>query len=181
MKNYLRFFVISFFLIFSSATKAQSNFGVGINLGGGSFGGNLTTQTGFASSFFIEANPGFSRDLIFRISFVYITDSNILFPQNPNRNYPFIKCFTLKGIESQKILNNLYLEEGLGLLFLNDRTFENINEWDFGAAFSILPGIDFRDELKRGFKLGVGTEYGLTFTNTNVWYFSIHLQTEFYF
>lgn len=181
MKNYIRFFSISFLLIFSINIKAQGNVGAGLNFGGGSIGGNLTTLTGFASSLFVEGNPGISKNLIFRLSFVYITDSNILFPQNSNRNYPFIKAFTLKGIETQNILNNIYIEEGLGILLLNDRTFENINEWDLGAAFSILPGIDFRDELKSGFKLGVGTEYGLTFTNTNVWYFSIHFQTEYYF
>ncbi|MCL5028457.1 MAG: hypothetical protein M1480_05485 [Bacteroidetes bacterium] len=180
-KIYLQIVVIFFFILFSSNLKAQNNIGIGLNLGGGSIGGNLTTLVGFTSGLFVEGNPGFSSNLIFRLSFIYITDSNILFPKNSSRNFPFIKGFTLKGIESQNILKNIYIEEGLGILILNDRTFENINVWDLGAAFSVLPGIDFRDELNKGFKLGVGTEYGLTFTNTNVWYFSVHLQTEYYF
>ncbi len=181
-KLYFGILIIFIFSLISVSTlQAQSNFGAGFDLGGGTIGGNLTSQDGFATALFIEGNPGFNSDLIMRLSFIYVLDINVLFPKNSSRNYPFIKGFSLKGIISQNLSGSIYLEEGLGILTLNDRTFNNLNEWDLGAAFSIMPGIDLRDEMKKGFKLGVGTEYGLTFTNTNVWYLSIHFQTEYYF
>lgn len=64
-KRNFQIIIILFTILFSSNLKAQNNLGIGLNLGGGSIGGNLTTQTGFASGLFVEGNPGFSGDLIF--------------------------------------------------------------------------------------------------------------------
>lgn len=174
-------FIIIIFLISSQVLKAQSSFGIGCNLGGGTIGGNLPAQGSFNSSIFVEGNPGIPGNIIFRLSFVFASDINILLPQNSSRYSPFIKGYSLKGITSETVSETIYIEEGLGLLALNDRTFSNVNEWDYGASFSIMPGIDLRDDSKTGFKLGVGSEYGLTFTNTNVWFLSIHFQAEYYF
>ena len=173
------FLVVIFSFALTSSSKAQSDFGAGINLGGGTIGGNLPTQGAFSSSFFIEANPGFKANVIMRLSFIYNTDINILFPKTSGRYYPFIKGFSLKAITSQLLSGNIFVEEGLGPLLLNDRTFDNIYEWDFGVSFSIIAGFDLRDEKNNGFKLGVGTEYGLTFTNSNVRYFSVFFHLEY--
>ncbi len=166
---------------FSINLRAQSRFGAGFNLGGGTIGGNLTAQSSFTSSLFIEGNPGFAGDVFMRLSFIYVSDVNILFPKSSGRYSPFIRGVSLKGIIEQNLSESIFLEEGLGILSANDRTFGNINEWDLGVAFSVLPGVDLRDKMKKGFKLGIGTEYGLTFTNSNIWYLSIHFQTEYCF
>jgi hypothetical protein len=172
-------FIIIFFLSLTSSSEAQSDFGVGLNLGGGTIGGNLPTQGAFASSIFIEANPGFKANVLTRLSFIYDTDINILFPKTRGRYYPFIKGISLKAVTSQTLSDNIYIEEGLGPLLLNDRTFDNINEWDLGIGFSIASGFDLRDAENNGFKIGVGTEYGLTFTNTNVRNFSVYFNLEY--
>ena len=174
-------FTILAITVYTPYTMAQNNFGIGINAGGGTIGGNLPSIGSFNSSFFVESNPGFAGNVILRLSFNYAVNINVLLPQSPSRYTPFIKGISLKGIISQPLSGSIYVEEGLGIIMINDRTFGNINEWDTGLAFSILPGLDFRNAAEQGFKLGVGTEYGLTFTNTNVWFVSVHLQTEYYF
>ncbi len=164
---------------FSPLTAAQYKIGAGLNLGGGTISGNFIKQGAFTSSFFVEAKPGTGSNFLLRLSFLYITDENILLTQSYGRYNPFIKGFSLKGSTSQSMSHNLYVEESLGPLLLNDRTYENINEWDFGVAFSLLGGLDLRDKNENGFKVGVGVEYGLTFTNSDVRYLSLHLQLEY--
>jgi len=181
-KSYNRilfFIVLSFLFILPASLKAQSDFGIGINVGGGTIGGNLPTQGAFTSSIFIEANPGFKGNILTRLSFIYDTDTNILFPKTSGRYYPFVKGFSIKAITSQVLSGNIYLEEGLGPIILNDRTFDNINEWDLGISFSIVTGFDLRDLENNGFKIGIGTGYGLTFTQSNVRNFSIFFNLEY--
>lgn len=173
------YFIAIFFMILTSDSSAQSKFGAGINLGGGTISGNLPSQGAFTSSFFIEANPGFKGNILVRLSFIYDTDVNILLPRTSGRYNPFVKGFSLKGVTSQILSNNIYIEEALGPLILNDRTFDNINEWDLGIGFSLVTGLDLTDFENKGFKVGVGTEYGLTFTNSNVRNFSLYFNLEY--
>ncbi len=184
--NYKNIFpkqIILILLLFFSTSRliAQNKFGFGVNLGGGSLAGNFTSQGAFTSAIFVEANPGFGKNFIARLTFLYISDENILLSQSYGRYNSFAKGFSLKGIIIQNMSGNFYLDEGLGLLMLNDRTFQNTNVWDAGGVFSIAGGIDLRNKNKNGFKLGLGVEYGLTFTNTTVRYASVHLQAEYIF
>ena len=94
---------------------------------------------------------------------MYNTDLNSILPNSTKRYYPFIKGFGLKGITSQSIEPNIFIEEGLGLIALNDRTISGTDEWDYGANFSLAAGFDLRSFEKEGFKISLGTEYGLTF------------------
>ncbi len=185
MKKYITFSTCLFTLLLIAAlvpdSMAQNNFGVGINAGGGTIGGNLPSVGSFNTSFFIEGNPGFKGNVILRLSFDYAVNIDVLLPKSPNRYIPYLKGFSLKGIMSQTLSGQLYVEEGIGIIMLNDRTFSSLNEWDSGLTFSILPGFDFRNNDEQGIKIGVGTEYGLTFTNTSVRFLSVHLQTEYYF
>jgi hypothetical protein len=48
-------------------------------------------------------------------------------------------------------------------------------------VFSVLVGLDLRHGVEKGFRIGLGGEYGLTFTNTSVRYFSVYLQSIFFF
>ncbi len=160
---------------------AQNKIGLGVNLGGGSMGGNFVSQGAFTSSIFVEANPGFGKNFITRFSFLYISDVNVLFTPGYGRYNSFIKGFSLKGIATQNLSGNFYFDEGLGPIILNDRTFQTTNVWDVGAAFSVVGGIDLRNENENGFKVGLGVEYGLTFTNTTVRYISLHLHAEYVF
>jgi hypothetical protein len=185
MKNFRKIIIIfnwiSIVFLFTSNIQAQDNFGIGVNFGGGSMGGNLVNSGSFNTSLFVEGNPGFDGNYLMRLTFVYITDMNVLLPNITNRYYPFLKGISLKGIQSQDYDNSIYSEEGLGILALNDRTYSNYNLWDYGAAFSVLVGLDLRHGVEKGFKIGIGGEYGLTFTNTSVRYLSVYLQSILFF
>jgi hypothetical protein len=180
-KIVLPFILIIVFFLFTNNTRAQDNFGIGINLGGGTLGGNLPSQGSFSTAIFVEGNPGFNGNYLLRLTFIYVTDMNVMLPTLNDRYYPYVKGISLKGIQSQDYSNSLYSEEGLGVIALNDRTFASVNEWDYGAAFSLLVGFDLRHGKEKGFKVGIGGEYGLTFTNNTVKYLSIYLQSTLFF
>lgn len=167
-------------LIFAKESYCQEVMGFGGHIGGGVISGNTTGNGSFSSSFFIEFDPGFYKDLSLRISFLYNTDFNSILPNSTKRYYPFIKGFGLKGITFQNIDPNLFVEEGIGLIALNDRTISGTDLWDYGVNFSINVGFDLRGIEKSGFKLSLGTEYGLTFFRTLPTYFSLHIQAEYF-
>jgi len=177
-KNLIIFLFVSLFL--PKELLAQESISIGGYLGGGVISGNTTDKGSFSSSFFFEVDPGFYKDLSIRLSFLYHTDFNSILPNTTKRYYPFIKGFGLKGITSQSIKPNFFIEEGLGLIALNDRTISGTDEWDYGANFSLAAGFDLRDFGKKGFKVSLGTEYGLTFNNTLASYFSLHLQGQYF-
>ncbi len=159
----------------------QSNINLGGYFGGGMIGGNLPNQGSFTSSLFIDFNPGFNSNLSMRVSYLYIADFNLLLPENTNQYNPFIKGFSIKAMTWQSLSKSFYIEEGIGPLALNDRTFFNLNTWDYGIVFSVVAGLEFgKSEGKREFRLGAGTEYGLTLTHTFVRYLSFQLQAQYY-
>jgi hypothetical protein len=172
-------FLFLLFIFYNPYTEAQNKFSLGGYLGGGSVSGFSTAQGSYTASFFIEFNAGFMKDINTRINFFYAKDFNSLLGVK-REFFPFMKGFSVKGILNQKMSEKIFLEEGIGLTAINDRTFRNVNEWNYGVVFSLLTGIDFRKSTN-GFKTGVGIEYGLTFHNTFAKYFSLHLQTQYVF
>jgi hypothetical protein len=161
--------------------QAQDKFGVGVNFGAGTISGNLPSEGSFNTSVFVEGNPGFRGNYLMRLTFVYVTDMNVLLPTLTDRYTPFLKGISLKGIQSQSFENSIYSEEGLGVIALNDRTYSTFDSWDYGVAFSVLVGLDLRHGVEKGFKIGIGGEYGLTFTNTTVRYLALYLQSALFF
>lgn len=178
IKPVLFLFII---LFVNKESFTQESLSIGGYLGGGVISGNTTSNGSASSSIFVEVDPGFYQDLSFRLSFLYNTDFNSILPNATKRYYPFIKGFGLKGITFQNIEPNFYIEEGLGLIILNDRTISGTDEWDYGANFSLAAGFDLRNLYMKGFKISLGTEYGLTFFNTLASYFSLYFQTQYFF
>jgi hypothetical protein len=172
-------FVIT--LIFSSSLFSQTDISIGGSLGGGSFSGNSVSVGGFSTSIFIEANLPLFEEVFPRLSFVYTKDFNALLP-NTNQPYnPFLMGFNLKGVTTQYFDNKMFLEEGVGVLVINDRTFSDTDSWEYGAILSLARGFDLRNYDLKGFKIGAGVEYGITFTGTLPQYFSLFLQFQYTF
>ncbi|NWF89947.1 MAG: hypothetical protein HXY50_10860 [Ignavibacteriaceae bacterium] len=181
MKNKYLLRILYFVILLSSKSLPQESLSIGTYLGGGVISGNTASKGSFSSSLFVEVDPGFFKDLSARLSFLFNTDFNSILPNTIKRYFPFLKGFGLKAITSQSIEPNLFVEEGLGLIALNDRTISGTNEWDYGINFSIAGGFDLRNLKNKGFKISAGTEYGLTFFNTLPSYFSVHLQVQYIF
>jgi hypothetical protein len=170
--------IILVILIFSNV-HAQ-NVSVGGFVGGGTVGGFSASTGAFTSSLFAEVStPFFSFNP--RISFIYAQDFNALLPGSTNKYFPFLKAFSLKAMFTQPLSGPFFIEEGFGPIVIDDRTFSGIDEWNYGTAFSLTTGIDFREYKIDGFKAGVGVEYSITFGNTFAKYFSLHLQGQYFF
>jgi len=161
--------------LFPSICFSQTEISVGGYLGGGSFSGNSVSVGGFTTSIFVEANLPLFEEVFPRLSFIFTKDFNAILP-NTNQPYnPFIQGFSFKGITTQYFDSKVFLEEGVGLLALNDRTFIDTDVWDYGVVISLSVGFDLRNYNLKGFKVGAGAEYGITFINTLPKYSSIHL------
>ncbi|HEY6906212.1 MAG TPA: hypothetical protein VI230_02040 [Ignavibacteriaceae bacterium] len=149
-------------------------------IGGGTVSGFSASSGAFTSSLFAEVNtPGLGFNT--RLSFIYAQDFNVLLPGSTNRYYPFVKAVSLKAMFTQPLSSPFFLEEGFGPVLIEDRTFSNVDELNYGAAFSMAAGIDFRNNKPDGLKTGIGVEYSITFGNSFAKYFSLHLQGQYYF
>ena len=174
------YLLLSFLIITSCEIKAQDNFSIGAYLGSGYITGNSPSLTSLNTQVFIQLKTFFPDIFFTRISFIYNRDIDYYFGTR-NDYYPFIKGVSLKAITYQDLEGNLFLEEGFGFLYINDRTFSDTNSDDFGTAFSFAGGLDMRRFSSLNVKLGLGLEYGLTFNKTLADYLSIYLQGEYIF
>lgn len=183
MKNILQVNLLAIVvtIIFFSNTPAQSGFGVGGYLGGGVISGDSPNQSAFTSSVFFEFKTPFSDNILPRISFFYAQDFHRLLPESTNKYFPFLKGISFKGVASQRVSENYFVEEGAGFIAINDRTFTDVNEWNYGVVSSIIAGFDFRKSNNTGFRLGGGMEFAFSFANTFAKYFSFHIQGEYVF
>ena len=179
IKNF--YFIFIFILSLNTCSYSQIEASAGVYTGGGVISSNSPGQTVFTSSVFIEAYLNPMDYLSARLSFIYATDFNSLIPESKSQYYPFIKGVSLKGIYTFYFTSNIFMEQGLGAVMLNDRVYIDRNDWDLGVIFSLLGGVDLRREEYNGFRIGVGTEYGLTFMNYSPQYFSIHFQAQYIF
>ena len=174
---------ICFIFLFSAEINSQGkDFGIGVFLGAGNISGNLPSQTSFVAGVTIDFLPSFTQGLPLRLGAVYARKFEVLLPSGlQGKYYPYVKGIFLKGVLQQPLGKVGYLEEALGPLLLNDRTFNDVDVYDIGAVFSLLVGFNFTDAVSGGFKVGVGVEYGSTFTNTTAQYTSVHLLGQYFF
>lgn len=164
-----------FIVIYSSIAFSQTDISVGGYIGGGSFSGNSVSVGGFTSSLFVEMNTPLFEEVFPRVGFIFAKDFNAILPNTHKSYNPYLMGINFKGVTTQYFDNKFFLEEGAGLLALNDRTFIDTNVWDYGIVISLSLGYDLRNFNLKGFKIGAGGEYGITFFNTLPKYSSIHL------
>lgn len=167
------------FIVFSTFALSQVEISIGGNLGGGSFSGNSTSIDGFNLNLFVEANIPIFSEVFPRAGFIFIKDYNAIIPNSTQPYNPFLTGAYFKGITTQYFDNKIFLEEGVGLLALNDQTFVDTDVWDYGVVLSITAGFDLRDFDLKGFKLGAGVEYGITFFNTLPEYYNLSVQVHY--
>jgi len=178
----VRIFICLFLFLLSGDILPQTNsMSLGGYVGVGSIRGNSPSQTSFNTSIFLDAAPEFMQGSSLRLSLLYGRKIEALLPGGLyDRYFPFMKGISLKVTTNQTFQNFFYTEEAIGPLVLNDRTFSDVNSVDLGLGFSFMAGLDFRSGGK-GMAFGLGSEYGLTFTNTSASYFAFYLQAQYYF
>jgi len=176
-----KFFLATAFIMLGCFSFAQTELNAGINAGGGFISANSPNEGAFTSSFFIGAYLSPEDYISTRLGFIYAADLNSIVPGSRRQYYPSIKGLYIKGIYSYYPAESFYMEQGLGLLTLNDRIYSDRNNWDFGIVLSLLAGIDLRENLWNGFRIGLGLEYGLTFLSYTIQYYSTHFQLQYIF
>ncbi len=173
--------LLLFALTFSSVILAQIGVSAGTLIGASSFNSNSPAVGGFAAGFFVETDTPLFEEVFPRLGFVFMKDINAVLPNNRKSYYPSMLGLNFKGVTSQYFDSKIFLEEGIGLLALNDKTFIDKNSWEFGLALSFLAGLDMRDFNLRGLKTGAAVEYGLTFTGSLPSYLNFYLQFHYTF
>jgi len=165
----------------SVTTNAQFMFSAGATIGGGFIKSNSPSVGTFTTSVFIETNTALFSEVFPRLGIIYAKDFNAIIPNVEKPYFPWVQGITFKGVTTQYFDGRYFLEEGVGLLALNDRTFSDTDNWNYGIVLSINGGFDLRGFNLDGFKLGAGAEYGITFTNALPQYSSIHLFVNYTF
>lgn len=168
-----------FILAFSFSIFAQTQFTIGGSFGAGSFSGKSTSVTSFTTSLYLEANLPLFAEVYPRASFIFTKDFNALLPNTNKPYYPYLMGASIKGVTYQFFDSKIFLEEGVGLLALNDRSLIGTNIWDYGVLLSFSGGYDLRNFDLIGFKVGLGAEYGLTFFNYLPQYSSFYAFVQF--
>lgn len=178
---FYKFITILSLVFFACITYSQSKFSAGAYVGGGIISANSPNRGAFATSVFIEAFLSSFDYFSTRLSFIYATDFNSIVPGNRSQYNPSVKGISLRGVYSYYLNYNFYIEQGLGLITLNDRLYSDRDNWDYGVIISSLAGIDLRKGPLNGFRIGIGMEFGLTFFNYSVQYYSIHFLAQYIF
>lgn len=176
----MKIFKIIIFLFFvSTAVKSQhNNYAVGGGIGFGSFTGNFPTQTTFGSNIFFETSSSLEPFESFRFHFIYAQKIEKFLPGNTKyTHYSYMTSFGISGIIRQPINEFLFVEEGLGIIYLNDRSFDDINTWNYGLIFNLLSGV----KVSKVFELSININYGLTFNNTNPGFVLFLVQGKYLF
>lgn len=169
--------VLLFFI--TSGSFAQNDISIGGYVGGGSLSSNSPSEGSFSTSIFIQADIPLFAEVFPRLSIIYNRDFSSLLPDSRQTYYPYLQGFSFKGVTSQYFDSKIFLEQAIGTLFLNDRTFIDRDSWEYGIALSFICGLDLRNYDLKGFKVGAGVEYGITFTGNLPQYFNLHLQFQF--
>ena len=170
-------------LILSVTANGQiSSASVGGSIHLGSIQGNSIPVTSLGGTIFLDFFPWFENDVSFRLGYTYSQKVEYFLPEDrAGRYYPLLKLISLKGHIRQDLSYPIYIEEGAGFIYLNDRTLANVNQWEIGTTFSALVGIDFRNEGFTGLSFGAGLDYGVCFTGTDANYYLMFIQTQYYF
>lgn len=181
INSFTKIFFISMIVFVSGKSYGQFNsLGFGLNLGIGQIKSVSPSLTSFTGSVFLEAEPKFTKDVSFLLSFLYARKVEYFLPEDRrNRYFPFVKGFSLRAVIQQPFNEKFFLEEGTGLLYLNDRVFNDVDSWNFGFVVHLLIGVNLKIPYSTGFELGFGGEYGGTVTNTKASYSYLFVQVKY--
>ncbi len=178
MKSKVKIIAVLIIIASSGFIQGQtSGLEIGAGVGIGSIKGNSPSVTSLAGNITLGYNPYFLKAITFRTEFLIARKVEYFLPEDRRgRYYPFIKAVSFSGFIHQPVANNFILEEGLGFVLVNDRTYSDTDDLDFGLAATILIRYVFRRSSNNGFSIAAGAEFGNTFTNSTASYFVFFLQ-----
>jgi len=171
-KIFLLIFIFNFSILFSQS----QNYSVGGGIGLGSFIGNFPSQSTLGTKLLFEMNSPFSFFDKVQLHFTAAQKVEKFLPDSYNyAHYSYFLNFGASGLFRQFLNETFFIQEGLGLIYLNDRSFDDINKWNAG----LLIGLEAGTYITKNVALSINLDYGLTFQNTNVSYFLFLLIAEY--
>ncbi len=169
MKN---IFISFFFLISTNLFAQSSNLSFGGGIGFGSLMGSFPSQTTLGTKLFCEFPISIKPIDKIQIQYSFAQKMEKFLPGNQRIKYfSYMHSFGISGIFIQPLNENINVEEGAGLVYLNDRSFNDINTWNVGLLFNFTGTL----LISQNSNLALNLDYGLTFTNTNASYFLISI------
>ncbi len=174
MKKIFFITLISFVLLFSFEAYGQTrDISFGLNIGGGVLSGNIPSQGSFFISLSGEIRPILTQEFSLRGNIFYIQKIEILLPEDrTNRYYPFVNGISLQLILRQELNEFIFFEEGLGPLYMQNRTFSDSKDNNAGVVFTFGAGL----KISNHFNLLAAGEIAETFGNNAVRYVVFYLQ-----
>lgn len=173
----MKFFIGLILLLNSSLLLSQGvEISLGTAVGVGSIIGDFPSQSTLGAKVFVESNQSFKPFDNLQFHFTYAQKVEKFLPGNYNIDYfSYMSSIGLSGLFKQKLNDKISVEEGIGIILLNDRSFDDIDVWNYGISFNFLASIN----LSKKVDLGVGIDYGLTFNNTNMNYYLFLIQSKY--
>ncbi len=178
MKIKIIFFVS---LILLSFSYSQTRLSVGNRIGYSSFSSSSPSINGFLLSVYAQIDEPLFEEVYPRLSISIMKEINSILPSDKTPYYPQLISFSFSGITAQYFDSRIYLEESVGIVIVNDKSFIDRNNWDYGVALSFLSGLDMRNFNLQGWQTGIGAEYGLTFSGLHPSYLNFYLQFQYNF
>ena len=93
------------------------------------------------------------------------------------QHYSYYSSFGIAGMFNQILSDKYFIEEGIGIIYLNDRSFNDIDSWNWGILINLVGGFD----LKNDFELTFNVDYGITLNKTNISYVLIFIGLNYNF
>lgn len=157
---------------------------VGAGIGGGSVSGNSPSVAVFASNISLLIKYEAWTGLYFKTSFIYTEDIDRLLPEErANKYYSVMRSVSIAVSIKQELSEKIFLREGIGAAYLNDRIFPDQNEWAAGASTFISLNYNFNDKSqnKEGFSLALQLDHASAFSGTapTLTIFSLMVQKSF--
>lgn len=160
-------YIIIIFFITASLFGQKKSSSIGAGIGIGSFMGDFPSQTTLGTKLLYKFPSPFDPFNSLQINAVLAQEIEKFLPDNYSYDhYSFFTSFAFMGNLYQPLSPNVFIEEELGIIYLNDRSFDDVDEWNFGFAM----GVSLGTHLTNNSSLLLNLEYGLTFQNTNVSY-----------
>ncbi|MCW8850045.1 MAG: hypothetical protein OQJ81_08735 [Melioribacteraceae bacterium] len=163
-------FCLAYIFLLSTFLPGQSyKSSVGTGIGLGSFNGNFPSQSTLNGKIYFEFSSPFSLFDKLDLNATFGQKIEKFLPGSYNyKHYSYFTSFGFTGKFVQPLNNVFTVEEGIGLIYLNDRSFSDIDEWNIGVLINIAAGMP----ISKKFDLLLNADYGLTFTNTSSSYIS---------
>ena len=175
MKKILLILII---ILTSAIEGSQPTSSIGAGFGIGSLFGNFPSQTTFGGKIFFETPSPITIVNNIQIHFTYGQKIEKFIPGSFNYDhYSYYMSLGASGIFNQSLGNNYFIEEGIGIIYANDRSFDDIDVWNYG----FLINFTFGYTLNKNINLTANVDSGLTLDNTNISFIIFHIGTSYIF